>query len=222
MIHVIDTETTGMDPESAEVIELACVDVETGDAWDALIQPAGPIPPTASAVHHLTAGDFTVAFPTLKDAWRAMQITMGDPVVYAAHNAEFDMKFCKPSLGKLWLCTWRCAMHLFPDAPAYGNQVLRYYLGLRPHIPDGMAPHRALYDTLCTAELLRVMLTMRPIEELLELQHQPVILKTCAFGKHRGQPWSEVPKDYLAWIIRQGEFDRDTLATAKFWIAGGR
>jgi exodeoxyribonuclease X len=235
MIHVIDTETTGMDPATAEVVELACVDLERGDAWSALIKPAGPIPPQASAVHHLTADDFGVAYSDLPEAWRAMVTSMGTAHVYAAHNAEFDSGFLKTFTGQEvehevgrvqtrgnWLCTWRCALHLFPDAPGYSNQVLRYHLGLKPFMPEGLAPHRALYDTLVTAELLRVMLTMRPVDDLLMLQHQPVVLKTCGFGKHRGTPWSEVPRDYLQWIVRNGEFDRDTLHTAKFWIAGGR
>lgn len=235
MIHVVDTETTGMDPADAEIIELAVVSLDTNDAWSALIRPTGPIPPQASAVHHLTADDFQTAYTGLPEAWSVMTGEMGTADVYAAHNAEFDAGFLKTYTGQVvagdvgeiqtrgtWLCTWRAALHLFPDAPSYGNQVLRYYLGLKPYLPPGLAPHRALYDTLVTAELVRVMLTMKPIEELLAIQHQPVVLKTCGFGKHRGVPWNEVPRDYLQWIIRNGDFDKDTLHTAKFWIAGGR
>lgn len=228
MIIVLDTETTGIDPELSEVVELAgaSLDPKTTrplQAWSALIKPGGPIPPAASAVHHLTSGDFAVSYPDLATAWSAMSGILSEQqtiTTYVAHNAAFDKGFLTTQAGEgaSWLCTWRCALHLLPDAPGYGNQVLRYYLGLQPVVPENLAPHRALYDTLVTVELLCHLLRLKPLDELLKLQHNPVLMKTCGFGKHRGVPWKEVPRDYLAWILRNGEFDSDTLYTAKHYL----
>jgi exodeoxyribonuclease X len=226
MIIVLDTETTGMEPPEAEVIELAavrlCRDEFLAGGDSVLIPPARPIPPETSAVHHLVAEDFGPhAGRTLADAWWELVGFWGEEETInaiAAHNADFDSKFLKHLSGDIpWLCTYRCARHLFPEAPAFGNQVLRYYLGLKPSLQPGLAPHRALYDTIVTAEILQRMLQLKPLAELLELQHKPVLLQKINFGKHRGKQFKEAPKDYLEWMIKQ-DFDADTKYTAKHWL----
>jgi exodeoxyribonuclease X len=230
MIVVVDTETTGLAPPEAEVIELAAVRLcrdeflAGGDAC--LIPPTRPIPPETSAVHHLVAEDFAgvkctleTAWWELVDMWKDEREDEHEPVdAFVAHNAEYDKQFLKQFTGETpWLCTYRCARHLYPDAPAYGNQVLRYYLGLKPSLPPGLAPHRALYDTIVTAEILQHMLTIRPLAELLELQHKPVLMQKLPFGKHRNKPLKNVPKDYWDWLLKQ-DFDEDVKHTARHWL----
>ena len=222
LILVIDTETTGIDPFTDKVVELAGVGL-TGGVWSGLVSPGGPIPPEASAVHHLTEASFSGegVWPDLTAAWVDMlRHCKTMPEAYAAHNSTFDRGFIA-RLGyggsAPWLCTWRCALHLWPDAPAYGNQVLRYYLGLKPGLPPGLAPHRALYDAIVTSELLKEMLKLKTLTELLELQHKPVLLKTVRFGKHAGKLWNDVPREYLRWMLSQ-DFDGDILHTAKHYF----
>ena len=77
-----------------------------------------------------------------------------------------------------------------------------------------LPPHRALPDAYVTANILDRMLRDHTPEELVLLAQSPILIKNCTFGKHRGTPWNEVPKDYLRWLVRQ-EFDADTLFTAK-------
>ena len=61
LIRVIDIETTGIDPATDAIIEIASVDMlrEGGvtNAMDTLVRPGKPIPPSASAVHHLVDED---------------------------------------------------------------------------------------------------------------------------------------------------------------------
>jgi exodeoxyribonuclease X len=226
VILVIDTETTGLDPATAEVIELAGIIItETGQRasgwWSTLIRPQRPIPPETSAIHHLTIDDFDgdlFCCSTLKEAWRYAEKML--VTCYAAHNAEFDRSFvrdvCDPEVP--WLCTYRVALHLWPDAPGHGNQVLRYYLGLKPDLPPGLAPHRAAYDAIVTAGILGEALKLKPLSELSELQHKPILLKTCSFGKYAKSLWKDVPKDYLQWIVRTGDFNIDIMHTAKHYL----
>lgn len=228
MILVLDTETTGMDAATDQVIELAGVSLDTQtyaprQAWAALVRPTIPVPPEASAVHHLTDDSFEHAFSTLPWAWQYMvnAITEGvEPDVLVAHNAAFDRGFLDAQAGggARWICTWRCALHLFPDAPGYGNQTLRYYLGLKPDIPAGLFPHQALYDTVVTAELIREMLKIKTVDELIAMQDMPVILKKVGFGKHRGELWKDIPRSYMDWILKTGDFDIDTLHTARHYL----
>jgi exodeoxyribonuclease X len=132
-------------------------------------------------------------------------------MLYAAHNAKFDMKFL-PELSLAFIDTYQCARHLYPESPKMGNQVLRYHLNAEPpkEMLAGMAPHRALYDAACTgAILLRMLATGRTPANLLQLSQTPVLLATCNFGKHKGQPWAEVPLDYLRWVARENDIYRN-------------
>lgn len=220
MIIVLDTETTGTDPTQDCVVELAGAVIEGPLRYDTLVKPTRSIPPEASAVHHLTDADFNEAMPTLEEAWREMETKLGNepPVILAAHNAPFDASFIGAlSGGAPWLDTCRCARHIYPDCPNFSNQTLRYYLKLEPDLPRSLAPHRALYDVIVTADLLAQLLISHSIDELLKLQEQPVLLRICRFGKHRDVPWSEVPKDYLKWAAKQ-DFDEDTRYTIRYWL----
>src|SRR5262249_61010697 len=61
LIRVIDIETTGTDPASDAILEIASVDLVRGggitNAMDTLVRPGKPIPPGASAVHHIVDED---------------------------------------------------------------------------------------------------------------------------------------------------------------------
>jgi DNA polymerase III epsilon subunit-like protein len=108
------------------------------DHFTTLVAPGRRIPPEAQAVHHLRDADVRTA-PKLPGAVAAMIGEMqvrafaGTPVL-AAHNAAFDRQFLDPILthqlgyAPRWLCTLRCAQHLYPNAPGHSNQVLRYWL----------------------------------------------------------------------------------------------
>jgi exodeoxyribonuclease X len=224
MIIVLDTETTGLAPPEAEVIELAavrlCRDEFLAGGDSRLIPPTRDIPPETSAVHHLTAEDFDGTESTLDETWEVLveDWIRREPVeAFAAHNAEYDKQFLKHLTGDIpWLCTYRCARHLYPESPGFGNQVLRYYLGLKPSFPFHLAPHRALYDTIVTAEILQHMLKIKPLDELLKLQTESVLLPKLTFGEFRGQEWSTLPASYLAWIMK-GDFDQDIKFTAGYW-----
>jgi len=58
---------------------------------------------------------------------------------------------------------------------------------------------------------------------MIDVSNNPQLLKTCKLKKHEGKPWSEVPKDYLNWIVNPRTphpqpFDEDILHTAKYYL----
>lgn len=233
IIHVMDTETTGKntDPDAA-LLEVAVVELmmvggrwSMRDSWHSLVRHAGPIPPQARAVHHISP-EMVADAPTLPEIQREMA-TFGavrepsDIVAHAAHHASFDRHFL-PWIGGAWIDTWQCALHLWPEAPAHGNQVLRYYLDLDPPVSSSMAsdslPHRALYDTICTASLLLRMLEERTAEELVRLSGEPALLHRMSFGKHEGVLWSECPPSYLRWVRDTLTDDPNKVHTASYWL----
>ena len=211
---VLDTETTGLDPSVDRVVELGLCGVRGHTVYPLLsaqIHPGIPIPPQASAVHHITdkmVADAPSFEKVWADAWRWIRRV---PVI-AAHNAAFDRSMV-PDTGKPWLCTYRLARHLWPDAPAHGNQVLRYWLGLELET----TAHSAQDDTLVTGHILA-----RLIDAYLEAGHaddvgalvafaeSPIQVPRMTFGKHYGVPLEQVPEEYLRWTLaNKADLDAD-------------
>lgn len=121
--------------------------------------------------------------------------------------------------GAKWICTFKCALRLWPDAPSHSNQALRYWLdpvGLDRAIAS--RSHRALPDAYVTAFLLREMLREATVEQLVAWTREPALLTKIAFGKHRGKRWAEVDAGFLRWILTK-DFDEDVLLTARAELA---
>lgn len=158
------------------------------------------------------------------------------PDVLVFHNAAFDRGFLPEYLRELpYICTWRCALHMFPQAESHSNGALWYELGLqRPMPPEaGSMPHRALFDALMTRDILEHMVDLclsdstivgyeedaertpaSALKYLVWLTQQPVILTKCRFGKHRDSLWADVPSPYMEWVLKE-DFDEDTKHTCR-------
>lgn len=214
-IVVIDTETTGMSHDEDRVVEIAAVRlVFNGEKYDVdsvrhcVVDPERPIPAGASAVHHLTDADVVDA-RKLTEALEYIGVKPGD--VIAAHNAEFDRGFLPALKDHDWVCTWKVSQKLLPESPSYGNQVLRYHLGIDVEADEGRGnfPHSAGYDARTTAKIMLRLLDLSSVEEMIRISSAPVLLPRMPFGKHRGMAFAEVPKDYLMWLKGRPDLDRD-------------
>lgn len=225
MILVIDTETTGDGPED-QVIELGAVGPREAGAW--LFRPTVPISPVARGVHHITDEELA-PYPTWPDYLGRVGVKFwGSATVVAAHNLEFDERMLRQSGVTQFppgrICTWRCSLRTWPEAPGHGVQALRYWLGLEVELGQGghMLPHRALYDALVCEALLARLLEEHSAEDLQRITEAPMVLEVVRFGKHRGARWEDVPPDYLRWMLRQGVgpdgFGRDERHTAQFYL----
>lgn len=267
LIAVTDTETTGME-ETDQVLELVVGFYNPDEnqnpvtsfdhmlQW--LIRPTVPVHPAARGTHHITDKELSI-YPTLAQRLEKYPDPFYDldneyETVLCAHNAEFDVRLLMQSLvaaGHLayrpdsvlpnrTIDTFVCAKHLWPDAPGYGNQTLRYWLDLDRLYPSmtydlracGLPPHRALPDIIVTTHLLRRMLELRTPEELITLTGTPVLQVLCRMPKHAGKTWAEVARtdpSYCHWMLAQGPeqklpggnktgFDADTIHTLKFHL----
>jgi len=219
---VLDTETSDLPENGGSLMELAWfVMGNEGQGWkpiashETYIQYDGPINPMAQASHHIRADQCTAAKGAVPkiSAIARIQTDIESDDFLVAHNKDFDSKFL-PELNNPWICTYRCAKRIWPEAPGYSNQVLRYWLGIKPDLSISTQyrmrmPHQALYDVATTAGLLQRMLEKHTPQELYEFTGKPVKLKTINFGKHKGTPFDQVPRDYLAWLRGQQNLDQD-------------
>jgi len=217
-IRVVDFETTGMPPDAA-VCEVGWCDVvdlpessQRGIAAPVsiLTNPGRPIPAEAMAVHHIRDADVADA-PSPDTVF--LNVMKGTDV-FAAHNAQFERAFFAGGAIP-WICTYRCGLRAWPDAPSHKNQVLRYYLGIALDEATAMPPHRAGPDAYVTANIVCVLLKLHPLSDLLTWSSEPALLITCHFPKYRGQKWADVPSDYLDWMLRQKDMGEDLHHTAR-------
>lgn len=127
---VLDTETTGLDPDAGHrIVEIACVELinhlPSGRTFQRYLNPERDMPTDAQAVHGLTA-EFLSGQPVFATVAEEFLDFIADaPLVI--HNAEFDLKFVNAELTKLGrsklrgqraVDTVQLARRKFPGAPA--------------------------------------------------------------------------------------------------------
>ncbi|HEY0311200.1 MAG TPA: 3'-5' exonuclease, partial [Allosphingosinicella sp.] len=95
-----------------------------------LVRPSVPIPAPASAIHHIVDADVAQCRPLAEhlDVYMDRHMDVGVQA-FAAHNWKFEAQWLGDHLqGRPAICTYKCAMRVWPDAPAHNNQALRYWL----------------------------------------------------------------------------------------------
>lgn len=120
------------------------------------------------------------------------------------------------------ICTLKLARFLDKGGviPQYGLQYLRYYLQLNV---DAKA-HDALGDiTVLEALFKRIYVrfeqdAVQDIEnETIRISNSPVLIFRMPFGKHKGSLFSEIPADYLEWLLGTG-LDGDMAYTVRYHL----
>lgn len=219
----VDTETTGLDPESDEVIELALlpfeyeretgviVSVDHAGALSALRQPSKPIPAESTRIHGIS--DAMVAGQAIDEA-RVRAIVEPAHIVLA-HNAGFD----RPMLEKHWPVFedkhWACSLEEIDwRGEGLGSARLDYLLWARGFFHEG---HRALSDAEAALFLLTLPLPRSgrvALEVLLANARLPLWLvraENTAFEqraslKARGYRWDDGGgKRVKAWWIMSND-----------------
>ena len=155
---VLDTETTGFDPERGDrIVEIGAVELynhmPTGRTWHQYINPARDMPEEAFAVHGLSE-EFLRDKPLFAVIGPQLLEFLGDATL-VIHNAGFDMKFLNAELGRCNLGTLRMeraidtlamARKRFPGSPASLDALCRRF-GI-----DNSA--RTLHGALLDSEIL--------------------------------------------------------------------
>lgn len=105
---VLDTETTGFNPNSGDrLVELGAVELlnhmPTGRTFHAYVNPQRDVPEDAVKVHGLTTA-FLSDKPLFADVAQDFVAFLGDAKL-VIHNAAFDMRFLNAELGWLGLPT---------------------------------------------------------------------------------------------------------------------
>jgi DNA polymerase-3 subunit epsilon len=203
-VLLIDTETTGLDPEQGAVcIEVAAMLYSVGHAcaiesYAALLFLDGPNP--AEHVNRICPGLCHGQGETPSVAWDRVSALAGRADAIVAHRAEFDRKFV-PEIGNMkgkpWICTktdvdWpggHRGDHLVHLALAYG-------LGVA-------SAHRAMTDVDTIARILTRVAETASLKDLLHRAMRPkrrfvalVSYDQRALAKNAGFFWDEKRREW--------------------------
>ena len=158
---VLDTETTGFDPETGDrIVEIGAVElmghVATGRTYHQYINPERAMPQGAFEVHGL-GDDFLSDKPKFAEIGQAFLDFIGDAHL-VIHNAAFDIKFLNAELGWMGLPripweraidTLEIARKKFPGSPASLDALCRRF-----NIDNSARTlHGALLDSEILAEV---------------------------------------------------------------------
>ncbi|WP_067797922.1 3'-5' exonuclease [Actinomadura formosensis] len=171
---VVDVEGNGQQPP--DLVELAIVPIiggSVGECVQWLLKPDEPIKHFATRIHGLRNSDVAEApkfdhiAPQVREAL--------DGTVLVAQNAHVDAGLLARKLGEAWphpevLDTLKLARRLLPGRKSYRLGELATSLNLAEGLPEGLTPHRAVYDALVTARLFTLLAERaRTIEALRDI-----------------------------------------------------
>lgn len=218
---ILDTETTGKDYKTAEIIEAGFV-IREDNNWtifQELHKPTkGVIPPMVESICYITNEmvEDKPSFINSKDVFQT--VVDGFASGYAVgHNYFYDMKVLENhgiTMPTNSICTWRMAKKLFNGMPEIESTSLPYLrFALDLDIPIEMYCHRAGNDSFITGKLLEALVDLMESAGILELDKPygpqiaywaalPIIYEVMPFGKHKGELMVNVPHSYWQWATK--------------------
>ena len=185
---VFDTETTGLSPQTDDIVQLGAVRLVNGrlvegEFLDCHVNPGRPIPPASTRVHGVTDADVADA-PDVRAIGRTFHAFCRDAVI-VAHNAPFDMGFLRrheTQTGVVWnhpvLDTVLLSAAVFGINEAHSLDALCARLDI--DIPESRR-HTALGDARATAEALVTLIPLLENKGLATLED--VIRETRKYGR---------------------------------------
>lgn len=202
---VLDTETTGLNYRTDEIIEIGIIAFTFNDAgeigdvtgvYGGLQQPTVPIPADITRLTGIT--DDMAAGQVIDIALVKSLIEPADLII--AHNAGFDRPFCEAFSPVFANKAWACSVSEIDwSARGFEGSKLGYLIGQSGFFHDG---HRAVDDCFALLEVLgrgRVSSTDTPFAELYRSSQRSrvrIYAENAPFDmkdhlKARGYRWSD-------------------------------
>ena len=222
---ILDTETTGAG-EGDKIIQLGYMVLSNGDieVQNDFCSSEVPISFGAMEVHHITP-DMIEGKPACTETQaykRLLELNTEDNYVII-HNAPFDIGMLEKegfSLKMKLIDTLRCAKHVYEDEEAHRLQYFRYKMGLYKEeeaeakkLGIEVKAHDAIGDVLTLklflSELRKTVqerfVGENPVEKMVALTKEPILIKTFRFGKYKGKNLTDVAVEdagYLRWMLK--------------------
>ncbi|MDD5161195.1 MAG: exonuclease domain-containing protein [Sulfuricurvum sp.] len=232
MLVFLDTETTGVEVKD-KICALGIIQDES--IHYELINPGKKIPPSASAIHHIT-NEMVKDAPSFSQSISVKKLeSLNAPEnILVSHNAPFELAMLQKE-GIAWqgavIDTLKCAKSLMDDLEGYSLQFLRYELRLYREeeavfekFALTITPHHALSDAVHTRMVLEYLLDLADSDKLIEISKSYVLLTRLPFGKYAKKRIEEIAlKDsgYLKWMSESlMDMDEDLRYSIDYYLRG--
>lgn len=209
-----DTETTGVKPQTDQIIEIAGYNPITKESFCEFVNPGRDIPQEVTNITSITnemvkdADDFATV------GQKFIEFCSPFAMLIAHNNDSFDKHFIINESKRnnitlpefTYFDTLKWARKYRPDLPKHNLQYLREVYNI-----ESNQAHRALDDVMVLYKLFKQMkrdLSYTTAYDLLYNQASSQITH-MPFGKHRGKLLSEIPKFYLKWLNESGALDKE-------------
>lgn len=206
-----DTETTGIKADKDRIVEIAAYDPVRNLRFEKFVNPGCPIPPEAIAIHHIT-DEMVASAPSFAQVGAEfIEFCEGDVVLIAHNNDNFDVHFLRNEFERhavsmppwKFLDSLKWARLYRPDLPRHTLQFLREIYGIAAN-----NAHRALDDVIVLHQIFQSLIDDLSIDDVYTLLNRPRTIQVMPFGKHQGQPLSQLPRSYIQWLASSGAFDK--------------
>ncbi|HSQ71704.1 MAG TPA: exonuclease domain-containing protein, partial [Rubrivivax sp.] len=156
---VFDTETTGLDPASDQIIQIGAARLVNGkllrqEAFEQLVDPQRDLPAAGIAIHGIQPA-MVRGQPTIDRVLPSFHTFVGDTVL-VAHNAAFDMRFLQLAEARSGvvfdhpvLDTLLLSAVVHPNQESHRLEAIAERFGVTV-----IGRHTALGDAIVTAEVL--------------------------------------------------------------------
>ncbi len=239
---ILDTETTGTD-ELARVIQLGYMVLggKELEVHNEFCSCDTEIKYPAMEVHGITPEmiEGKPACTELPSYKRLLELNTPDNYMII-HNAPFDIGMLQKEgfvLQMQLIDTLRVAKHIFDDEEAHRLQYFRYKMGLykqEKKEADALGIEVKAHDAIGDVLVLKLFLTElrkavqekfpneNPVEKMVALTKEPILVKTFRFGKYRGKTLQEVASQdaaYLRWMLTGMEnLDEDMKYSINYYL----
>ena len=178
----IDTETTGLDPRKARIVEMAAVRLAVGrltenSPFRRLVRPDEPIPPIATRIHGIDQAAVADA-PSFAEVWPEFAAYAGDSILIG-HSIGFDVavlaRECE-RIGVVWqhglsLDVGLLAQAIEPNLADHSLDSLASWLNV-----EIVGRHSALGDAAAAA---RIFLALIPRLRVREIRTLAEAIRAC-------------------------------------------
>src|SRR5574340_1199149 len=204
---IFDTETTGLvEPQVIEAAWLKInnpVDLKVVDSFRQRYTPTKKIELGALSTHHIMDED-------LADCPMHFDFALSTDVLYLiGHNIDYDWKVVgEPNVKRI--CTLALSRSLWPELDAHRQSAMLYHLERASARDRLKGAHSASCDVENCLVILRhivVKLGVETWEQLWVASEKARVPVTMPFGKWKGTPIADVPKDYVRWLLGTPDVD---------------
>nr|WP_312324070.1 3'-5' exonuclease [Acinetobacter oleivorans] len=214
---ILDTETHKLNGLPIEIAYMPCVIVdrkvkaEKEQIFQKYYSCGEPIELGAMAVHHILESE-------IEGQPHCSTFKLPPETIYMiGHNIDYDIK----SLNRAGtdtkqikaICTLALARKLWPDLDSHTLSALSYYFAkdkekIRNYIRGA---HSAAVDIMLTAGVLNQIIQKLAVKDLNSFVITAEAIQTpsiMSFGKHKGVPIVELPKDYVHYMLGRNDLDQ--------------